>query len=130
MFTLSAQNQQDMKSLLPQTHHHHFVYPEFQLSNRSGELTEKQRTVGDTVSSHNLAFHIENLIQKKHHSTQQGTGSAIITGIQGEISQEETVSSSNIHNNIDLQPDDVVDAKPKLIIINDDDDSSNSGGRC
>jgi hypothetical protein len=98
------------------------VYPEFQLSTRNAiaaeSLTDKQHAVADTVSSHNLAFHIENLIQKKHHV--------------GELSQEEIVSSSSVHNNNDSShPGDeqlIVESKPKLIIINDEDDSNNSGG--
>ncbi|XP_060850007.1 forkhead box protein D5-C-like [Rhopalosiphum padi] len=150
-------NQQDIKSLLQQQqqplasphhhHHHHFaVYPEFQLTGRNAvtaaaeSLADKQHAVAavaDTVSSHNLAFHIENLIQKKHRGV--------------EMSQEEIVSSSGVHNNNnDLQQyaagDDhqnlhhhhhhnnhhrhqlAVESKPKLIIINDEDDSNISGG--
>lgn len=133
------QNQQDIKSLLQQPqahlHHHHFsVYPEFQLSGRTGiavstvaeSLAEKHHSViADTVSSHNLAFHIENLIQKKHTAS----GGVVV----GEMSQEEIVSSSSVHNNNDHHSTDdhqtvVHDTKPKLIIINDEDDSNNSGG--
>ncbi|KAL5244081.1 hypothetical protein ACI65C_011491 [Semiaphis heraclei] len=149
-------NQPDIKSLLQQQqqplasphhhHHHHFsVYSEFQLTGRNAvavaaaaeSLADKQHAAAaaaDTVSSHNLAFHIENLIQKKHRSA--------------EMSQEEIVSSSGVHNNNnDLQQyaagDDhqhhhhrhqppltqhAVESKPKLIIINDEDDSNISGG--
>lgn len=148
-------NQQDIKSLLQQQqqplasphhhHHHHFsVYPEFQLTGRNAVATAAESladnqhaaaAVADTVSSHNLAFHIENLIQKKHRGA--------------EMSQEEIVSSSGVHNNNnDLLPyaagDDhqhhhrhhhqlpltqhAVESKPKLIIINDEDDSNISGG--
>ncbi|XP_060861762.1 forkhead transcription factor fkh-6-like [Metopolophium dirhodum] len=148
-------NQQDIKSLLQQQqqplvsphhhHHHHFsVYPEFQLTGRNAVATAAESladnqhaaaAVADTVSSHNLAFHIENLIQKKHRGA--------------EMSQEEIVSSSGVHNNNNdlLQyaaGDDhqhhhrhhnqlpltqhAVESKPKLIIINDEDDSNISGG--
>ncbi|XP_050542808.1 forkhead box protein C1-A-like [Daktulosphaira vitifoliae] len=95
-------NQQDAKTLLPQTH---FSYPEFQLTRPS--LIDKQQP--DTVSSHNLAFHIENLIQKNH---------------TGEIPQEETVSSSNIHNNNDQEDHSTTESSTKLIIINDQDDDN------
>lgn len=133
-----AQNQQNIKSLLqqPQAHHHHHhfsVYPEFQLTGRTGvamataaeSMTDKQHSViADTVSSHNLAFHIENLIQKKHTAT---------GGVVGEMSQEEIVSSSGVHNNNDPHSTDdhqsvAHESKPKLIIINDEDDSNNSNG--
>ena len=136
---------QDIKSLLQQPqgphhhHHHHFtVYPEFQLTGRNTtaaavaaeSLTDKQHVAADTVSSHNLAFHIENLIQKKHQHHQQR-----VSGV-GEVSQEEIVSSSGVHNNNEphtaddqqqqQQQPQSVESKPKLIIINDEDDSNNS----
>lgn len=135
---------QDIKSLLQQPqgphhhHHHHFtVYPEFQLTGRNTtaaavaaeSLTDKQHVAADTVSSHNLAFHIENLIQKKHqhHQHQQQR----VPGV-GEVSQEEIVSSSGVHNNNEPHTADdqlqSVESKPKLIIINDEDDSNNSSG--
>ncbi|XP_050422116.1 forkhead box protein E3-like isoform X2 [Adelges cooleyi] len=118
---------QDAKSLLPPTHHHHhFVYPEFQIGgNRPGVLADKP-AAPDTVSSHNLAFHIENLIQNNHRHQ---------AAALGEIPQEETVSSSNLHNNNeqeDHRPESTGTPPTKLIIINDEDDHDrrNGGAGC